>query len=257
VKGATYPSWITSVAFAASDPTGNTYAYSHESGELRLTTNGGKNWLDLDVSNAVPDRYVTELAFDPNDGNGLYLTLSGFNESTPGQSGHLFRTTNALSGSAKWLDISPAVNLPHDCIAIDPSDTKRVWVGTDVGLWESQDGGASWTHHGPERGMPNVPVFDIQLNPNTGRTMAFTHGRGAGPPEHDSPRRHQLLYTEAQRFRGEARSSNHQSCLTVPGVERDGCADRSAVPACPTTAGSGSLRRNRSAHLERAAKREL
>jgi hypothetical protein len=27
--------------------------------------------------------------------------------------------------------------------------------------------------------MPNVPVFDLKINATTGRTMAFTHGRGA------------------------------------------------------------------------------
>jgi len=32
---------------------------------------------------------------------------------------------------------------------------------------------------GPEMGMPNVPVFDLQFQRSTGRLFAFTYGRGA------------------------------------------------------------------------------
>lgn len=32
---------------------------------------------------------------------------------------------------------------------------------------------------GPETGLPNAPVYDIRINPATGRTIAFTYGRGA------------------------------------------------------------------------------
>ena len=36
------------------------------------------------------------------------------------------------------------------CIAIDPRDPQRVYVGTmDSGLWFSADGGAGWRQAGP------------------------------------------------------------------------------------------------------------
>ena len=177
--GKDYPSWISTAAFARSDNSGKTYAYAHETGELRLTSDGGITWRNPDPSNAVPNRYVTELAFDPIDKNTLYTALSGFDEGTKNQAGHLFKTTNAFAATPQWKNISPPANLPNDCIAIDPSDPKSIWVGTDRGLWQSADGGISWAHHGPELGMPNVPVFDIQINPETQRLVAFTHGRGA------------------------------------------------------------------------------
>jgi len=52
-------------------------------------------------------------------------------------------------------------------------------VGTDIGIWKSTNAGAVWTHVGPESGIPNVAVFDLQLSPGAGRLIAFTHGRGA------------------------------------------------------------------------------
>ena len=43
------------------------------------------------------------------------------------------------------------------CIAIDPRDPERVYVGTmDKGLWFSTDGGASWREAGPSIDEPRV-----------------------------------------------------------------------------------------------------
>src|SRR5258708_17123187 len=43
------------------------------------------------------------------------------------------------------------------CIAVDPRDPRRVYVGTnDRGLWFSADGGASWRQAGPSIIEPRV-----------------------------------------------------------------------------------------------------
>jgi uncharacterized repeat protein (TIGR01451 family) len=173
------PDQISAMTFAASDATGDTYAYATTFANLRLTTDGGRNWIDLDPTNAVPDRYITDIAFDPNDANVLWLTLSSFNDPVPLQAGHVFKTTNALSGVPAWQNVSPPVDIPHNSIAIDPVNPNHVFVGTDIGVWQTTDGGANWTHMGPETGMPNVAVFELELNEPTERLVAFTHGRGA------------------------------------------------------------------------------
>jgi hypothetical protein len=139
----------------------------------------GSTWEDLDASNAVPDRFVTDLAFDPTDANTLYVTLSGFDEGTPGQPGHAFKTTNALAAGPTWIDVSPPVDQPQNAIAVDPVDSQVVYAGADLGLWKSTDGAATWTQMGPESGMPNVAVFDLQIHPTVRRPFAFTFGRGA------------------------------------------------------------------------------
>ncbi|MBI3879480.1 MAG: hypothetical protein HY301_05380 [Verrucomicrobia bacterium] len=169
---------VVTLAFAPSDASGNIYAVGTSSGALQITLNGGATWTDLDAADAVPDRFVTGLAFDPQNPSILYVTLSGFDEGTPGKPGHVFKTTSARSGAAAWVNISPPANLPHDCIVVDPGAANAIYAGTDIGLWRSLDGGANWTHMGPESGMPNVPVFDLQAGTGTRRIFAFTHGRG-------------------------------------------------------------------------------
>jgi hypothetical protein len=122
---------------------------------------------------------VTALAFNPTNANVLYVTLSGFDEGTPGQPGHVFKTTNALAASPTWVNVSPPVNIPHNTIVLDPSDPNIVYVGTDLGVWNSANGGSTWTHMGPEIGLPNVAVFELQIDDTTNRLVAFTHGRSA------------------------------------------------------------------------------
>jgi hypothetical protein len=172
-------SGLSALAFAASDPNCLTYAFGTANGQLRLTANGGSTYVDIDAGNAVPNRGVTALAFNPTNASVLYVTLSGFDEGTPGQPGHVFKTTNALAASPTWVNVSPPVNIPHNTIVLDPSDPTIVYIGTDLGVWMSTNGGSTWTQMGPETGLPNVAVFELQISDTTDRLVAFTHGRGA------------------------------------------------------------------------------
>ncbi len=171
------PASITSMAFAPSDTNGMIYAFGTEDGQLLLTTNGGSAWRDENAAATLPRRFVSGIAFSPTVPSTLYVTYSGFNAGTPGHSGHLFVSSNAFASPPTWTDISPPVDLPNNCLAIDPTNPNKIYVGTDTGVWFSINGGGTWTHQGPEIGMPNVAVFDLRMD-NAGQPTAFTHGRG-------------------------------------------------------------------------------
>jgi photosystem II stability/assembly factor-like uncharacterized protein len=174
-NGPTFGDGVTALAFAPSDTNGLTYAHgTSSSGVVNLTTNGGTTWSSI----MIFGRYVSGLAFAPANANTLYVTLSSFDDPNEQPLGHVFKTTNALAASPSFINVSPPVDIPHNCIALDPFDASTVYVGTDIGIWKSTNGGASWLHMGPETGMPNVAVFDLETSP-AGRLVAFTHGRGA------------------------------------------------------------------------------
>lgn len=172
------PVVISAMAFAPSDSNGLIYAFGTVDGQLRMTTNAGTTWNDMDPLNEVPGRYVTGLGFNPGNPDLLYVTLSGFDEGTPGQPGHVFETTNARAATPSWINVSPPVDLPMDCVVIDPNNGSSIFVGSDIGVWSSSNAGLSWTHLGPSVGMPNVAVFDLRMN-SVSQLTAFTHGRGA------------------------------------------------------------------------------
>jgi hypothetical protein len=183
---------ILSIAFAGSESSCSTYAFgtvgagnvsngfeTTGAGSLRLTRNGGASWSDFDPTDGVPNRAVTGIAFAASDPNVAYVTLSGFDETTPGKPGHVFKSTNALAASPMWTNVTPPVNIPFNTVAVDPTTPNTVFVGADDGVWASRDGGGTWAYMGPEAGLPNVAVFDLQIQASTRKVFAFTFGRGA------------------------------------------------------------------------------
>ncbi|HJZ96315.1 MAG TPA: hypothetical protein VKE70_07395, partial [Candidatus Solibacter sp.] len=143
------PATILEISFVASDTSCNSYALGNRGGQVQLTRDGGKTWTDLDPNKNLPPRPVNGLAFDPANPNTLYAALSNFEEATPGKPGHVFKTTNALAASPAWVNVSPPLNEPFNVIRVDPGNPKRIYAGSDTGLWRSTDGAATWVHDGP------------------------------------------------------------------------------------------------------------
>src|SRR6185295_18975793 len=57
----------------------------------------------------------------------------------------------------------------------DPGDKDLLFLGTELGLWVSFDGGGrwiKWTH-----GVPTVPVMDLVIHPRDFDLVVGTHGR--------------------------------------------------------------------------------
>lgn len=127
------------------------------------------------ITRNLPTRFVTRVTFDPNDPTVIYATLSGFNNQTPVTPGHVFRTT---IGGTTWTDISPTVDVPYNAIALDGGPApSAIYVGNDLGVMRSVDGGANWTVLDDVH-FPNVPVTDLVIHAATGRLVASTFGRG-------------------------------------------------------------------------------
>jgi photosystem II stability/assembly factor-like uncharacterized protein len=125
------------------------------------------------ITRNLPSRNVARVAFDPIDPTVIFAVLGGFNGG-PGQTGHVFRTT---VGASTWTDISPVLDLPFSAIALDGSDTPTtIYVGTDLGVLRSVDGGSSWSVL-DDIHFPRAPVLDLVLK--AGVLHAATYGRGA------------------------------------------------------------------------------
>ena len=177
-KGGNFVSGISGLGFAPADATCGTYAAGSAAGSLEITKNDSA-FVDWDPLSRVPNRAITDVEFDPTNSNIAYVTLSGFDQGTPGAPGHVFRTANALAGAATtWTNISPPVNIPFNSIVV--GETPNVlYAATDLGVWRSINSGTSWSQFTPASGMPNVAVYELQMNRTTHALTAFTHGRSA------------------------------------------------------------------------------
>jgi photosystem II stability/assembly factor-like uncharacterized protein len=173
------PGAILTIAFASHEAGCSTYAFGNRGGEVYLTRDGGRTWKDLDSGRRLPPRPLNGLAFDPTNPATLYAVFSSFDNATPDKPGHVFKTTNAMSDVPTWTNVSPAWDHPFNVIAVDPLQPRLVYAGSDTGLWRSHDGALTWVRVGPENGVPNASVYDIQIHPMTRNTILFTYGRGA------------------------------------------------------------------------------
>jgi photosystem II stability/assembly factor-like uncharacterized protein len=139
-------------------------------GRVLVSTNALGGLTLKDITRNLPGRFVSRVAFDPDDPGTIYAVLGGFS-GFPG--GHVFRTTIAAS---TWTDISPPIDLPFNAVALDGSDIPTtLYAGTDFGVLRSVDGGANWSVL-DDIHFPGAPVFDLAFH--NGELRAATFGRG-------------------------------------------------------------------------------
>jgi hypothetical protein len=82
----------------------------------------------------------------------------------------------------------------------DPVDPNLLYLGTEFGLWVSNDGGAHWAQYKGSN-FPSVAVRDLVVHPRTNDLVLATHGRGIWVIDDISPWRTlnpQMMEKEAE-----------------------------------------------------------
>jgi len=134
-----------------------------------VSTDNGANWNE--ISDGLPERWVTRVAVDPTDENIVYATFNGLKWKDPEP--HVFRSTDK---GTTWSDISSNLpDAPVNAFAVDPIEPERLYVGNDVGMYVSFNSGQSWWVLG--EGLPILPIGDIEIHPTTRELVAGTYGR--------------------------------------------------------------------------------
>lgn len=133
--------------------------------------------VQTDLINTWSNRVITSIAVDYNNPNHIVVTLGNY-----GQNVYVYRSTNALSATVTFTPIqgSGATALPRMPVyasVINKFNSNMIFVGTEHGVYVSEDNGANWA--AAKTGMYNVPVFMLcQEQDGDGNIFAGTHGRG-------------------------------------------------------------------------------
>ena len=186
---------ITSMAIAPTNS--NIVINGAASGQLRrttvaLTANAASNlnttWLQSFTPRGNGNGTISWVEYDPTNASNVWATVSNFN-GTPNvngtSAGHVFKSTD---GGATWTladgtqtpgNVNAIPDIPAHSVVVDPNDNQRIYVGTDLGVFVSLDGGQNWARE--TTGFSNVVVESLSAVNNNGVTtlFAFTHGRGA------------------------------------------------------------------------------
>ena len=159
------------------------------------TTNGrvfridkGATWAATRIDNATGGALplsglLSDIAVDWSDatGNSIFISFGG-----TGDFRHVWRYNGsawqARSGTAgSGTDL---LDVEHNALQYDRV-SNRLYVGTDIGVWQSTDGGNTWTPQ--QNGLPDAPVYDLQIHPTARLMRAALHGRGVWEWKIDAP----------------------------------------------------------------------
>ena len=118
--------------------------------------------------------YTGAVWFDTENDQTVYLTSVAVDSVHH----HLFKSIN---GGASWTPIDTTTNgFPYG-VAVHaiqnlPGDSNTLFAGTDFGVYESTNGGASWVRYGA--GLPLVATRDLYIAPDKTYIRVATFGRG-------------------------------------------------------------------------------
>jgi hypothetical protein len=181
-------SFINQLAFEPSDQTKVIVGTNDGNVQIGRNMGTGSNqsiWTDVTGANTVlPNRPILDVAFDPTTTTApiAYAAVGGFNENTPSQPGHVLRLVcNTNCASFTWTDKSGNLpNIPVDSIIANPNFAPQVFAGTDFGLYYTDDITAVspvWTKF--TAGLPNVMIWDMQIDRGGTTLSLWTRSRGA------------------------------------------------------------------------------
>ena len=145
--------------------------------------------LDLQTNGAFLEPQT--LALDPTSNNVVWVgSKHAARSDGTAPAAHLFRCSSARSaqrcGSGGWTGMTNGLpgNLPVNVVKLDPGDAQTVYVGTEIGLYRSVDGGGSFALYGT--GLPLVSVTDVAVAADGRSLRIATFGRGFWEIDNDT-----------------------------------------------------------------------
>lgn len=155
-----------------------------DDGNVQITKDGGKSWLNLTKNiKGLPGNtwcyHIEPSVF----GEGIaYAVFDGHtkNDKQP----YIFRTDDF---GATWKSIGSGIPTFARCVQEDFVNPQFVYAGTEGGLYISIDGGTSWSKF--DKNVPSVPILHLELHPTKHDLILATHGRGIIIVDNVSPLR--------------------------------------------------------------------
>ncbi|MFH2031117.1 MAG: T9SS type A sorting domain-containing protein [Bacteroidota bacterium] len=150
-------------------------AYMSSNGKVHVSKDGGISFKSTNNFTDVTMGRVSGFDTHPINAATAYALFS-FSEAPK-----ILRTTDYGNS---WKDISgygtgtvSTTGFPDVAVyglVVMPYNTNIIWVGTEIGLVESVDGGATW--HLADNGFPAVSIWEMKIVDD--QVVVATHGRG-------------------------------------------------------------------------------
>ena len=148
-----------------------------DDGNVQITRDGGKSWTNVvaNVTGVPKNPWVSYVDAGHFDEGTAYATfdLHTFGDMRP----YAYKTSDfGKSWTALVAADAPVRGYAH-VIREDPVNSNLLYLGTELGLWISIDGGKQWAQY-KGGDMPSVAVRDLTVHPRDNDLVIATHGRG-------------------------------------------------------------------------------
>ena len=144
-----------------------------DDGRLHVTRDGGQTWTSLEknVPGVPANTWIPHVLASKFDAASAFVVFD--NHRREDFKTYVYRTDD---WGKTWKSLAtPDIRGYAHVMEQDPGDKDLLFLGTEFGLWVSNDGGArwmKWTH-----GVPTTPVMGLAIQPRELDLVVATHGR--------------------------------------------------------------------------------
>jgi photosystem II stability/assembly factor-like uncharacterized protein len=148
-----------------------------DDGNVQVTRDGGKSWSNVtaNVTGVPKNAWVSYVDAGHFDEGTAYAT---FDAHTFGDlKSYAYKTTDfGKTWTSLIASAAPVRGYAH-VLREDLVNHDLLFLGTELGLWISVDGGKQWAQY-KGGDLPNVAVRDLVVHPRDNDLVIATHGRG-------------------------------------------------------------------------------
>lgn len=164
----------TILAIAPSPYDQNTIFASTDDGNLQVTRDGGKSWLNIkDRLPGLPEYcWIPQIQFSRINASEIFVVVNNYRMND--WSAYLYHSADNGESWTRIVDDSDVDGFVCSVIQ-DPKEEKLIFLGTDVGLYFSMDHGSSWIKWG--EGLPHVQIRDMKIQEQHDDLVLGTFGR--------------------------------------------------------------------------------
>ena len=145
-----------------------------DDGVINVTEDGGESWRRAESFRGVPDMsYVADVLASLHDPNVVFAVID--NHKRGDYRPYVLRSDDR---GRRWTSIAgnlPARGSAHTLVQ-DHEDPNLLFVGTEFGLFFTQDGGDTW--HALKGNFPTIAVRDLEIQRRESDLVVGTFGRG-------------------------------------------------------------------------------
>ena len=142
---------------------------------LQVSVDGGNTFTPISTYSQTHMGPVTDVATHPSNPNMAYALFSFAGAPKILQTNNLGQDWIDISGFGEQASSQNGFpDVAVYSLLVMPFDEDMIWAGTEIGLFESLDGGESWRL--ADNGLPAVAIWQMRIVND--EVVVATHGRG-------------------------------------------------------------------------------